>query len=85
MLKGKLKITMVFEVPVSESLYPQIQKQNAILRKEMTPRQILDAEEENYLHHVDDYLDTIGEHVTEVSFDFLPTEERWDDCEHSGD
>ncbi len=38
MLKGKLKITMVFEVPVSESLYPQIQKQNAILRKEMRGR-----------------------------------------------
>ena len=83
MLRGKLKITMVFEVPVNEDMYPAIQKQNAIFRQEMTPKQILDAEEQNYLNHVDDYLDTVGDHISEVSFDFEVTDERWDERERS--
>jgi hypothetical protein len=79
MLKGKLKVTMEFEVPVSEDFYPEIKKKNAIMRMEMTGRQIIRAEEENYTADPDNYLDVLGDHVTSVSFDFERSQERWDE------
>lgn len=74
-LKGKLIVTMRFEVPVNERMYA------ATLRDKgnVTVEDILTAEEQNYLADNDTYLSAILDNVTEVSFSFEPTKERWDD------
>lgn len=74
-LKGKLVVTLRFEVPVNEQMYA------ATLRDKgsVTVEDILAAEEQNYLSDNDIYLSAILDHVTEVSFSFEPTKERWDD------
>jgi len=74
-LKGKLVVAMRFEGPVSERMYA------ATLRDKgaVTVEDILSVEEQNYLADNDTYLSAILEHVTEVSFSFEPTKERWDD------
>jgi hypothetical protein len=79
MLKGKLQVTMRFEVPVSEDMYPEIKKTNTRLRQGMSERQILRAEEENYINDPDNYLDVLGDHIASVSFDFVRSQERWDE------
>jgi hypothetical protein len=83
MLRGNLKVTMEFKIPVSEDLYPTIQRQNALRGVESHAQQILDAEEQNYIANPDGYLERLLDHVTEVSFDFEPSKERWDDCSSS--
>ena len=79
MLKGKLQVVMRFEIPVSEDLYPVIKKKNAILRQEMTDDQIIRAEEENYNSDPDEFLDAIRDNIASVSFDFVKSQERWDE------
>lgn len=79
MVKGKLLVTMSFEIPVSEDMYPRVQQQNAVLRMEMHAQQILEAEEQNYIADPDSYLERLADHVTEVTFDFQPSKERWDE------
>lgn len=74
MLRGKLKVTMEFEIPVNEDQYPVLQRKG-----EVTAEDVIAAEEDNYLNHIDDYLVMLEEHVTEVSFDFEPSKERWDE------
>jgi len=79
MLKGKMTVTMVFEVPVTEDNYPVIQKSNAMLRQEMSEGQILHAEEDNYNSDPDLFLEAIWDNIASVSFDFEKSQERWDE------
>ena len=79
MFKGKLLVTMKFVMPVSEDMYPVLQKKNAILRLEMHEAQIIAVEEENYNSDPDLFLEAIMDHITEVSFDVERSQERWDE------
>jgi hypothetical protein len=65
-LRGRLVVTMKFEIPVSEEMYPRIKQTRGYVLKE----DIVAAEEQNYLANVDNYLDLVGDYITEVEFAF---------------
>ncbi|RLG94051.1 hypothetical protein DRO27_05320 [Candidatus Bathyarchaeota archaeon] len=79
MLKGKMQVVMRFEIPVSEGMYPGIKNKNDILGQEMTEQQIIAAEEANYNSDPDEFLDAIRDNISSVSFDFVRSQERWDE------
>jgi len=79
MLRGKLKVTMEFEIPVNEDMYPALQRVGGV-----TAEALIAEEEGNYLNHIDDYLVMLEDNVTEVSFDFEPSKERWDESSPAG-
>lgn len=64
-LRGNLIVTMRFAIPVNERMYPILQR-DGIVRVE----DIVAAEEQNYLANVDNYLDLVGDYITEVEFSF---------------
>ena len=65
---GTLVVTMRLEIPVRAAMYQTVLKEKGVV----TPDDIILIEEQNYLANADDYLDIMGDHVVEVSFDFLP-------------
>lgn len=67
-LRGTLLVTMRFEIPVSAPMYQTVINEKGVV----TPDDIVLAEEQNYLANMDNYLDLMGDHVSEVEFDFLP-------------
>jgi len=66
--KGTLVVTMRFDIPVHASMYQTVLKEKGVV----TPDDIILTEEQNYLDNADNYLEVMGDHVTEVAFDFLP-------------
>ena len=66
--KGTLVVMMRFDIPVHASMYQTVLKEKGAV----TPDDIILTEEQNYLTNADNYLDLMGDHVSEVSFDFLP-------------
>jgi hypothetical protein len=66
--KGTLVVTMRFDIPVRAGMYQTVLKEKGVV----TPDDIIRIEEQNYLDNADDYLEIMGDHVSEVSFDFLP-------------
>lgn len=64
-LKGSLIVTMQFAIPVNENMYPILQAKGDVRKED-----IVAAEEANYLANVDNYLDIVGDYVTEVEFSF---------------
>lgn len=68
-LRGKLIVTMRIEIPVNEHQYPLVKRDKG----EVTPADIVAAEEQNYLANIDDYLTLVGDYVTEVEFFFERT------------
>jgi hypothetical protein len=68
-LKGNLIVTMRFEIPVGDHMYPRIKAVQGVVH----PADIVAAEEQNYLANVDNYLDLVGDHITEVEFSFEQT------------
>ena len=67
-VRGKLVVTMRYEVPVNGDQYKQTLRDKG----EVTGADIIDAEEQNYLHKLDTYVDALSEHIASVSFEFLP-------------
>lgn len=70
-LKGKLVVTVRIEIPVNEHQYTLVKREKG----EVTPADIIAAEEQNYLANVDDYLNLVGDYITEVEFTFEKTKE----------
>jgi hypothetical protein len=70
-LSGNLVITMRFEIPVNEDMYPLIKEQG-----EVTVADIIAAEEANYFANVDNYLDLVGDHIVEVDISFRERKEN---------
>ena len=69
-LRGNVIVTVRFEIPVSESLYPRVKD----MKGKVLPEDIVAAEEQNYLDNTDNYLDIVGDHITEVGISFEETE-----------
>jgi len=76
-LKGKLIVTMRFEIPVSEHMYPLVKE----ARGEVRVEDIVAAEEQNYLANVDNYLDLVGDYISEVEFSFEESVRTWEPYE----
>lgn len=73
-LSGSVIVTMRFEIPVNELQYPRIKE----VYGEVRPGHIVAAEEQNYLANVDNYLDLVGDHITEIDFSFRENLKRGD-------
>ena len=68
-LRGKLVVTLRIEIPVNEHQYPLVKREKGTV----TVADIVAAEEQNYLDNTDDYLNLVGDYVTEVDFSFERT------------
>jgi len=71
-LSGSLLVTMRFEIPVNELQYPRIKE----VYGEVRPEHIVAAEEQNYLNNVDNYLELVGDHITEIDISFRENPKR---------
>jgi hypothetical protein len=64
-LRGTVVVIMRFEIPVNEEMYPLVAREG-----EVTPEDIVAAEEQNHLADPDSYLDAIGQFIKEVDISF---------------